>query len=387
MAPQLYDVFVVGPLDASPAGAARLAESLARPSGRPVDVIARALGSGRLRVGNGVTRDVADTIAREMHGHGGRTSIVPSAGAAAALAAAPATPPIADPFSPPGLPAAVSAPAGGPARFSLTPLGANVARGNTPVSSPTLRPLAAHAHSPAHDGRGETVGLSGVPQEVHDPDSVPSEPPSGISSFALPETPAPSDPFSVPHGVEPSLELSRTSHAIKPRNAHQTLAGASALNTDKIVATSAASGLKFADDETDGGVTERCQKHGLLYDRRRFKGCRKCLDNKRGRTVRTESSIERSSPARRAFLGVAVGLVLGGAPAVYYAMEPGMAEVRRLRAEQRDLSEKPGTPEVLRAFDALDNRVSSSHFGNMRNTMLIWLVAGGVVFAGVYRLS
>ena len=157
------------------------------------------------------------------------------------------------------------------------------------------------------------------------------------------------------------------------------------MNTDKIVATSAASGLALA-DETEGGPNERCATHGLLFDRRKAKGCRKCLQ-RRSANQRDERPRLRDTPVKHAFAGMAFGLFLGFLPAGYYATQPGAAEVQRLRAEQAELSQRPGTEEILRRFDQIDELVSAGQWRTIGNTAFIWLAAGGILMAGFYRVT
>ena len=372
MPPLLYDVFVVGPLEPGPAAEARRAETLAKKSGRPAAAIAQALARKNLRLGHGIAREVADAIALEMQAIGALTTVTPHTAAGAAVltpmhgfTAAPSNtkPGIGPPPLPAGPPAAP--------RFTLTPLGTTTSgtRPPAPPAAPPLRPLA-----------------TAMPEA----DSA-YEPPSSISSFALPETPvgAP-NPFALPgeEAAEAPLELSRSSQVMKkPRNAHHTLAGASAMNTDKIVATNSASGLTLADG-TEGGNIERCASHGLLFDRVKARGCRKCLQARRSASQRdTPAGGLRASPVKRAFVGMGFALALGFVPAGYYATKPGIADIQRLRAEQTELSQKAGTEAILRRFDEIDELVSNRHWHVMANTALIWLGASAALLAGFYKVT
>jgi hypothetical protein len=380
MPPLLYDVFVVGPLEPGPAAEARLAETLARQSGRPVAAIAQALARKNLRLGHGVARDVADTIAREMQAIGGLTTVTPHTPPARSPAASltpvqgfavsspgagSTKPGVGPPPLPPGLPAPVTG-AGAAPRFTLTPLG--TATGPGAGSAGPLRPLAPAAP----------------------PVEIPYDPPSSISSFGMPETGAgPADPFTVPgaDGGEPALELSRSMQVKKTRNAHHTLAGASALNTDKIVASKSASGLKLADAQ-EGGNIERCPTHGLLFDKLKSRGCRKCLQARRSASQRDSlAGGLRASPVKRAFAGLGFAMALGFAPAAYYATGPAAADIQRLRAEQSELSQKAGTEAILIRFDQIDELVSSRRWNVIGNTALIWLGASGALMAGFYRIT
>jgi hypothetical protein len=377
MPPLLYDVFVVGPLEPGSAAEARLAETLARQSGRPVAAIGQALARKNLRLGHGVARDVADTIAREMQAIGGLTTVQPHTPPARSAAASltpvqgfavgspggsNTKPGMGPPPLPPGLPAPVTAPA--VPRFTLTPLGTATTAQN-PSAPGALRPPAP-------------------------PVEVPYDPPSSISSFGMPETGAnPESPFTVPgaDGGEPALELSRSTQVKKTRNAHHTLAGASALNTDKIIASNSASGLSVKDAE-EGGNIERCPTHGLLFDKLKSRGCRKCLQARRSASQRDSlAGGLRASPVKRAFAGLGLAMALGFAPAAYYATGPAAADIQRLRAEQADLSQKAGTEAILIRFDQIDDLVSSRRWHVIGNTALIWLGASGALMVGFYRIT
>jgi hypothetical protein len=390
MPPVLYDVFVVGPLEPGPVAEARLCETLARQSGRPVAVIAQALSGKNLRLAHGVARDVADTIARQMQTIGGLTTVTPHTpagrpapaltpfqGFAATSPGANATQPG---LGPTAVPAPLGAPGGpptAPPRFTLTPLGTTSGFPQPAAPAPLPLPVT------------PTVSMaSTMPAPAQDYD-----PPSSISSFGMPETPMPApNPFSVPDGAgdpsESALELSLAPvKKKKERKSHHTLAGASALNTEKIIATKSGSGLALADAE-EGGYVERCPTHGLLFDRRKSRGCRKCLQARKSASQRnTPAGGLRTKPAKRAFAGLALALGLGFAPAAYFATGPGAAEVERLRSEQTELSQKPGTEVIVRRFDELDELVASRQWHVIGNTALIWLGVSGAVMVGFYKIT
>ena len=362
----LYDVFVVGAAAPGPAAAAQLAATLATQSGRPTAAIAQALAGRNLRVGHRVDREVADKIARDLQALGAAVSITPTTGAAA--------PP------PPAPPAASRG-------FTLTPLESTATRHTTPPSSVGLRPLTSDA-------------LAAV--ESHPAGAF--APPSAASGFALPETgqspPPGQEAFGGPEAGEASLELAPREKPLPRRSTSSfgtstsisslstpayTLAGASAMNTNKIIATKSASGLTLSDD--DEAHTERCRTHGLLFDRRKSKGCRICVEGRRSASLGDRPSTLRDRPAKRAFLGFGFGLVLGLVPAAYYAKGPGAAETERLRAEQTELSERAGTEEILRRFDQIDAAVSSAQLRDMRNTLFIWVAVGGIAMFSFYRVT
>jgi hypothetical protein len=400
MSAPVFDVFVVGPV--APGGEAQLIETLAAQSGQPAAALGRALAEKKLRVGNGVARDVAEVIAHQMQAMGARTAITPSAprGAAATPVQGVGAPVTAKGQGPAaGLPVAAP-PGSAAARLTLAPLGGTgfTASRPAPASAPALRPLtlgstapAPAATSPPPSSRPvhETPGLP-VPVVTQDSPSQSYDVPSSISSFALPATPAePADPFGVPEAAETPLELSR---ATAPPKRSLTLPGASGLNTDKILASDSSSGLALS-DLTNGGNMERCRTHQLIYDPRKSKGCRKCQEARRTAPPerRTNTTAPkhglRNEPGKRALLGLALGLGLGFVPAVYYATQPGATEIVRLRAEQGELSQRAGTEEVLTRFDQIEAQVARSHNRLMAGTLAIWLITGGVVLVGFYRVT
>lgn len=189
----------------------------------------------------------------------------------------------------------------------------------------------------------------------------------------------------LPVKAKPASSISSTSLSSLGRPAF-TVAGASGLNTSRIIATSSSSGLSLSDE--DEAHTERCRTHGLLFDRRKTKGCRRCVEGRRSANPSDGTRPHlRDAPTKRAFAGFGLALVLGFAPAAYYAKNPGASEVERLRGEQKELSEKAGTEAVIRRFDQIDGLVSASQARTMRNTLFVWVAAGGLVMFGFYRAT
>ncbi|HEY0715519.1 MAG TPA: hypothetical protein VGF45_22750, partial [Polyangia bacterium] len=387
----------MGAVAPGPEAEARLAATLAAQSGRTVEAITQALTKGTLRVAHGVSREVAETIARQLQGLGASTNITTARGSG------PKRRPDSS-VTPPPLPTHGFAPLGTPA--SSTQRGLNPSAHGTPAGRPppppstnpggfTLTPLSgmsavrtgSSAPAPSLSLAPLGVGVGGGAFEAPPSGNFASDRPS-----VRPATPArqvaPSA-FSGPSGgaAEVTLELARELPAPKPvgpptsisslGQPAYTVAGASGLNTSKIVATSSTSGLALSDEEQ--AHTERCRTHGLLFDRRKSKGCRRCVQNRKSASLNDEGSGIglRGNPTKRAFLGFGFALLVGFLPAAYYAKNPGAAEVERLRAEQTELSKKPGTEAVLRRFDQIDDLVSASQSRAIRNTLFIWVDAGG----------
>ncbi len=202
---------------------------------------------------------------------------------------------------------------------------------------------------------------------------------------AAPAPPPPDDPFSNPEASVGPLELDRDR---RPDSSHRDGmpggTGSSGLFSPKIIASRASSGLELAGEKKSH--VERCPKHGLLYDSSKSSACRKCLADGRAALVERRGTL-RSNPARRALLGILFAMVLGFLPAAYYARTPGAAEVNRLRAEQHELSKGAGNEATIRRFDEIEGLVAVSRRLSMRNTLIIWIAASGVLLVGWYRVT
>jgi hypothetical protein len=94
----------------------------------------------------------------------------------------------------------------------------------------------------------------------------------------------------------------------------------------------------------------------------------------------------RENPVKRAFAGMALALLIGFVPAAVYAIGINGAEVRWIRARQRELSGQVGTEPILREFERLDAAVPAIRRRGIRHTALIWVLVTGIAAAGWYRL-
>jgi hypothetical protein len=366
MTAERFDVFVVGSSDPSPAAQSRLATAVASRHGAPLATVAQAIAEKRLRAGSGLDRAAAESLAHKLQGMGALTAI-------RAAASKPAEPP-------------AERPAGAPA--SLRPLGS---RAEAPIATPYAEP---------RPRPGPPAQPAPEPDPFAPPPSIPIGPLS-LASMDLDRAPASPSPrrhdlFTPAEGANASLELDLAPSPPLERTtpvAARSLPGASGLDTNRLVATSSASGLAIGEEEP-GAHAIRCPRHGLLYDRRRADGCRRCLEDVRaaaqaaeGRLPSRQLAALRESPARRAFLGLGFALFLGFLPAAYHAFRPGADEVRRLRAEQDELSHKTGTEDNLRRFDEIDELVAHSRSRAARNTFILWFAVSGVAFVGWYRIT
>jgi hypothetical protein len=95
----------------------------------------------------------------------------------------------------------------------------------------------------------------------------------------------------------------------------------------------------------------------------------------------------RDQPAKRAFIGLAVAVVLGLLPAAYYAFGPGSANARELRVRQEVLSRQPGTEEIMHQFDELEEQVNRSRDASFRNIALVWAATSIAAMAGWYKVT
>ena len=411
MTGEQYEVVVTGPAEATPAAEARLGAMLARTHGLPAAGVARALGQKNLRVGEGLSREAAEALVRQLQSMGALTAMRRSTVAMSAVQ------PVPTPVH--GFPAT-----GAPAAQTLQGVGAvpssaassagrgqglgPLAWGSPGMPSPMPQPSASPGLRPLGASRGDSGAALPAPvasEHARIPTGLGMDIPSAISSFALPETPSPprdpGNPFSVPEEGEQALELD-----VKPkepvvysRNPH-TIAGASALNTNKITATSSVSGLRTTNDEARED-TIRCPTHGLLYDSRKHAGCRRCLEIKRSAARGEDAPGQRAaasgarrgtwasnlSPAKRAFMGLALALFIGFAPAAFYTLGPVNSGVLRLRAEQTALSARPGTEDNLARFDQIEADVDRARSRGLRNTLMLWVGATGLLLAGWYRAT
>jgi len=138
----------------------------------------------------------------------------------------------------------------------------------------------------------------------------------------------------------------------------------------------------------------RCPIHGLNYDRAKASGCIRCLQPARevARAIEERRSAPgwggvRTNPVKRALVGLAVSVLVGLAPAAYYARGINGAEVRALRARQAELSVEVGTKAVTDEYDSLDAAVDRTRARGLRRTMVLWLVASAVAGLVWARLS
>jgi len=391
MAANLFDVFVVGSTDSSTAGETRLAAALSAKHGVPLPTVAKAIAAKNLRAGQGLEQGQAQALVRQLQGMGAVTvirsavsrsptqsnmrasSVHPVASGPSPNATRPPTP------SPSG--AWSGGPSAGPSAASSTGFGMTGATADP--FAPLTPPVVPLAHSGARDPF--------QPRHAATP---------AISTKA--RTPPPPPHQSVPSssGLEldmasaPKIELARKSlestDELPAVQAPRTAMGPSSLRE---MDAGGASGVAMDEDPKNLNLV-RCVQHGLFYDKTKASGCRKCMSGARDYANRMEQNAEgfrlgdfRGKPARRAFLGLSLTLLLGFVPAAYYCFGPGTTETRRLRVEQEVLSRQPGTEDNLRVFDDLDVQVRTAHEKSSRNTAIVWFAVTGVGMLGWYKMT
>jgi hypothetical protein len=412
MAGNLFDVFVVGATDPSPAGETRLAAALSAKHGVPLATVAKAISAKNLRAGQSLEQAQAQALVRHLQSIGAVTVIRP---VAAARPPGQAPSPAARGAPPQAGSAPLVAPAAG--RVS-TPMGA-VGGGwpGGPASLPA-DPLTPGSQSPFAAPGG--VGPAGVadlfapPPQAGPPRSAsPSasdlfrpnrslSPAPGIANRQrqtgpLPAT-SPGRPSASGLAVDtssgPRLELARADRgaADEDMSPVRSRAGGSAASLREM-GMSGSSGVAMDDDPKNLNLV-RCVQHGLYYDKTKASGCRKCMSPAREVAIKMTADATvlrvgdlRRKPAKRAFWGLVFALVLGFLPAVYYCFGPGAAEVRKVRVEQELLSRQPGTEEILKRFDQLDSQVGDLYDQATRNMAILWVAVASVSMLGWYKIT
>jgi hypothetical protein len=397
MAGPFFDVYVVGAADNSPAGLAALASALSGPLGMPAAMIAKALAERKLCAGKGMIQQDAQALVRELKPLGASTMIRPTSpnDTPTRLTAPPSARPVPPPPVRPGPPPPVrgagppslslasepadpfAPPPSGPQGLALDGPNTGALEFGSPPSSPSL---------------GLAVGSPGGAQSL-----------AATPSLAQPAPPVGRDPFAGgPEDEDPRLELdvappqakptAASVEVLRPSTSHS-LPGASALNLNKMTASSSASGLSVDKAVAAEAYRVRCHKHGLLYDTRKASGCGKCMDAGRKLSAAIEAKAagikiaDFENAAKRAFIGLALALVIGFIPAAYHAFRVGGRDIHRLRDEQEVLSRKPATEEIVARFEELNTTVDNASSRATRTTGIVWLVVSGLALFGWYRVT
>ncbi len=339
MGEELFDVFVVGATDQSPGGHERLAAALATRHRAPAAAVAQAITQRSLRAGNGLSRDQAAELGRQLQAIGAVVAVR-------------------DVFS------------GGSTRAMGSPV--------------------------APDAPGRAQRGAGPPSLARDPFAPPDtqsvgEPMVGRDPFGPTGATGATGATDATDATEAGIELELDT-GDRPA-ADSSLPGASGMRSMGL-ATKSTSGLAASGEDQLHAHSVKCVTHGLYYDKRRASGCRKCMASARhvAGTIEqrfTKVKLEglRDDPVRRACLGLALALIIGLLPAAYSALRLGAGDVARLRAEQEELSRRVGTEEVLARFDEIDLEVGTARTKSMRNTIIVWVAVSGIAMAGWYKVT
>jgi hypothetical protein len=347
----LFDVFVVGAAGGD-ASLPSLATVLAARLGITPTAATRGLKERKLRAAKQLDQTAAQNLLKELK----------SLGASALIRAATSTP-VPAPAAPPSESAMAS--------FSLAPL----------TGGSDNPPMNLFAPPPSSAGIDLLTGLPpGLSSQVPSTAGAPARPPEGTSGAR----------FAASADNEPSLDL----EAAPARRPSASMAGAAGLNSSRVAASSSASGLAIDSDAATDAYRVRCGQHGLFFDTRKASGCAKCLAPGRKLSAQLEDRARKfmfadfdDDPVKRAFIGLAIALVLGFVPAAYHALRMGARDLHNLRAQQEILSRKPATEEISRQFEELNDVVKSGKSHAERNTALIWVVVTGGALVGWYRFT
>jgi len=392
MAGNLFDVFVVGSTDPSPAGETRLAAALSSKHGVPLATVSKAISGKNLRAGQALDQAQAQALVRQLQGIGAVTVIRP-AGASGRPNTQSHLPPQATPQPPRGPSPTPPSPAFSP--LTPSPLATDNAAAFGPPLGTGGNAKATHAGTAFPSPRPSTMA----------PNASAFEPPRGntpLITRARPiGTPMPGTKTAMEDGgmaepPGPRLELARGDKG----GSNDELSGLRKLPTQasaanlREVGVQGGSGVGMDADPKNLNLV-RCAQHGLYYDKTKSSGCRKCLAQAREQAgsfearnaeVRVGGDL-RKKPMNRAFLGLGFALFIGLLPASYYAFGPGASAAKQCRVEQEILSRQPGTEEILQRFDELDTQVVAHRDRALRNTAIVWLAVAGIAMAGWYKIT
>jgi hypothetical protein len=399
MAGNLFDVFVVGSTDPSTAGETRLAAALSAKHGVPLATVAKAISAKNLRAGQGLDQAQAQALVRHLQSIGAVTVIRPAAAKSGGQASSPAGR-ATGPMSAAGSPAL----SGGPRPSAAMP----AAGGGWPGGPSPLPPPPSGPGAVGPPGRVDPFGpppqaAAAAPGQADpfQPNRSPSPilPVSARQRHATTPSPAGSghaagSGLTIDSSPGPKLELARADRIVSDddmSSARSRTAGSAASLRE--MGMSGSSGVAMDEDPKNLNLV-RCVQHGLYYDKTKASGCRKCLSPAREVAIKMTAGPAtfrlgnlRSSPGKRAFLGLLFALVLGFLPAAYYCFGPGAAEVRKVRVEQELLSRQPGTEEIIKRFDQLDRQVPGLHEQATRNVAIVWVAVSSVCLLGWYKIT
>ena len=392
MAGNLFDVFVVGSTDPSPAGETRLAAALSSKHGVPLATVSKAISAKNLRAGQALDQAQAQALVRQLQGIGAVTVIRP-AGASGRPNTQSHLPPQATPMPPRGLIPTPPSPAFSP--LTPSPLATDSAAAFGPPLGAGGNAKATHLGNNFPSPRPSTMAPNAnafEPPRVNTPIITRSRP----IGTPPPNATIPSEDVNLGETPGPRLELARGNQG----GSNDELSGMRKIPTQasannlREVGMQGSSGVGMDTDPKNLNLV-RCAQHGLHYDKTKSSGCRKCLMLAREQASNFESRNAevhmggdlRKKPANRALLGLGFSLVIGLLPASYYAFGPGASAAKQCRVEQEILSRQPGTEEILQRFDELDTQVADHRDRALRNTAIVWLAVAGIAMTGWYKVT
>jgi hypothetical protein len=431
MAGNLFDVFVVGSTDSSPAGETRLAAALSAKHGVPLATVAKAISAKNLRAGQSLEQAQAQALVRQLQSIGAVT-VIRTAGAGSRTATQSALPG-ATAGAPGGQAFPVPSPAPSPVPPSTTPMS-----GRTKMATPSPGSGWPGAH-PSMSGEAAAPPSGSQPGGLRSsgfniPTITPAQSGDPFAPLSSPMSPAPvpsgaSDPFEPRRVATPVIATAaRPRHGGTPSPPSQSSPGPSNYAPDvtpgprlelergdrggsddelssvrnrtsaspaslREMSLAASSGVAMDEDPKNLNLV-RCVQHGLYYDKTKASGCRKCMSPAREMASKMEAEAAgfhvgdfQRKPAKRAFLGLVFALFIGLLPAAYFCFGPGTAEASKLRVEQELLSRQPGTDEIMHRFDELDVQVGESHDRSTRNTAIVWFAVASVAMVGWYKIT
>jgi hypothetical protein len=348
--------------------------------------VAKAISAKNLRAGQNLDQAQAQALVRHLQSIGAVTVIRPVAGARGPGHPSPSPGPAPRPPSPPQ--AQMSPPPGQVTGWpgASAPLPGDPLAGGGGPFAPLSPPGAPQpgGPDPFQPGRSLSPG--------HDVAPRPRQ--TGSLATAAPARPTGSG-LAIETSPGPKLELARADRG--PGSEEDMSAARSRPATSagslREMGMTGSSGVAMDEDPRNLNLV-RCVQHGLYYDKTKASGCRKCMSPAREAAIKMTAEAApfhagdlRRSPAKRAFLGLALSLVLGFLPTVYYCFGPGAADVRKVRVDQELLSRQPGTEDVLKRFEDLDGQVGELHDKASQKMAIVWVTVSSVCMLGWYKIT
>lgn len=135
----------------------------------------------------------------------------------------------------------------------------------------------------------------------------------------------------------------------------------------------------------DRGQLVRCPAHGLLYDATQSPGCTRCLGPSAEQPFRLAPELRRR-PRLWLTLGLALGLLLGAAPAALYAqnVKSGALYERRIEADAIRRT-RAGSKHFKQQYAKARARIAATRNRGIAVAALIWIVVAAALMLLWYR--